>query len=92
MLPSTDEISTRCPEPLLVNISSAVSICTSAATRLVSMVFLFAHSLPEPSRRSVADAGVDDDAVDAAELIAEFGEDLRHLLVVPDVQRGDRDR
>src|SRR5271166_5793718 len=50
LLPSTEEMSTRCPEPLWWNISSAVSIWTSAATRLVSMVFLFAHSLPVPIR------------------------------------------
>src|SRR6185312_15636875 len=49
LLPSTDEISTRWPEPFLLKISSAVSIWTSAATRLVSMVALLAHSLPEPS-------------------------------------------
>ena len=55
------------------------------------MVALLAHSLPDAERRALADARVDDDAVDAAELVGELGEHLRHLLVVVDVQRGDRD-
>jgi len=33
----------------------------------------------------------DDDAIDAAELVGELREHLRHLLVVVDVERGDRD-
>src|SRR5689334_20306918 len=49
LLPSTDDTSTRCPLPAALNISSAVSIWTSAAMRFVSMVALLAHSLPDPS-------------------------------------------
>ena len=37
-------------------------------------------------------SGVDDDAVDAAQLVGELGEHLRHLLVVVDVERGDGNR
>ena len=55
------------------------------------MVALLAHSLPEPERGALADAGVDDDAVDTAEFVAQLGEHLRHLFVVVDVQCGDRD-
>jgi hypothetical protein len=36
--------------------------------------------------RSLAHAGVDDDAVDAAELVPEGGEDLRDARMVVDVE------
>ena len=42
-------------------------------------------------RRALADARVDDDAVDAAQLVLQLGEHLRHLLVVVDVECRDGD-
>jgi hypothetical protein len=42
-------------------------------------------------RGALANPRVNDDAVDTAEFIAQFGKYLRHLLVVVDIQRGDRD-
>ena len=53
------------------------------------MVCLLAHSLPDAQRRALADACVDDDAVDTAKLVFQFGEHLRHLVVVVDVERRD---
>ena len=52
------------------------------------MVALLAHSLPAAERAALADARVDDDAVDATQLVGQLGEHLRHLLVVVDVERG----
>jgi hypothetical protein len=54
------------------------------------MVALLAH-LAGAQPGALADAGVDDDAVDATQFVAKFGEYLRHLLVVVDVQRRDSD-
>ena len=53
---------------------------------------LVGPQLARSERRALADAGVDDDAVDAAEFVGELGEHLGHLLVVVDVERSDRDR
>ena len=53
---------------------------------------MFAHNLPEPSRAPFADAGVDNDTVDAAQLVAQLGEHLRHLVVVVDVELRHRNR
>ena len=52
---------------------------------------LVGPQLARTQRGALADAGVDDDAVDAAEFVGQLGEHLRHLLVVVDVQCGDRD-
>src|ERR1700739_3825573 len=106
LLPSTDEISTRCPDPAFLNISRAVSICTRAATRLVSMVALLAHSLPEPSgaplpipaltiTRSIPPSSSDSPGFDhprdhPAGLVGQRREHLGHLFVVVDVELGDR--
>ena len=52
---------------------------------------LVGPQLAGSQRRALADAGVDDHAVDAAERVGQLREHLRHLVVVVDVQRGDRD-
>ncbi len=52
---------------------------------------LVGPQLARPQRRALADTGVDDHPVDAAERVGQFREHLRHLLVVVDVQRGDGD-
>ena len=52
---------------------------------------LVGPQLARPQRRTLADACVDDDAVDAAQLVGELGEHLRHLFVVVDVERCDGD-
>src|SRR5205823_317397 len=52
---------------------------------------LVGPQLARSQRRALADARVDHDAVDAAEFVGKLSEHLRHLLVIVDVQRGDRD-
>ena len=52
---------------------------------------LVCPQLARPQRRTLADAGVDDDAVDPAEFVGQFGEHLGHLLVVVDVESRDGD-
>jgi hypothetical protein len=50
---------------------------------------LVCPQLARAQRGALADAGVDDDAVDAAEFVGQRGEHLGHLLVVVDVELGD---
>src|SRR6185503_15382526 len=52
---------------------------------------LVCPQLARPQRRTLTDARVDDDPVDSAEFVGELGKHLRYLLMVVDVQRGDRD-
>ena len=52
---------------------------------------LVGPQLARSQPRALADTGVDDHPVDAAECVGQFREHLRHLVVVVDVQRRDRD-
>ena len=56
------------------------------------MVALLAHSLPDPSGAPLPMPALTMIAVDPAQFVGELGEHLRHLLVVVDVQGGDRHR
>ena len=53
---------------------------------------LVGPELAGAQRSALADTGVDDDAIQTTELTGQIGEHLRHLLVIVDVELGNRDR
>jgi len=76
----------------LEHLDRQYSIWTSAATRFVSMVGLVGPQLARPQRRTLADPGVDDDCGRRPPSSSESAANtFRHLLVVVDVECGDRD-
>ena len=92
LLPSTDETSTRCPQPdCLEHLDRGLDL-HKRRNEIRLDGGLVGPQLARAERRALADAGVDDHAVDPAELVGQLGEHLRHLLVVVDVERGDGDR
>ena len=86
-----DETITRWPEPCARKIAAAASVWASAPMKLVSAVSLVGVEAPGAERLALAEAGVDDDAVEAAELVAELVEHPEDGVVVVDVERLDDD-